>query len=192
MERVEELLRSARHAPAPTAAGLDDVTRRGRRRGRRTTALVAGGACLAVAAAGVVGTSLAGRRGAGVVTPIAASPTSPASPPKPEGSYVATQIRWHAAHVSADGRTVTVTFSGGSPHPQDPCYVPMRARAEETPESVTIRLETLVDTPSAPPAEPRLCLTRLYPRSETVVLDAPLGDRRAIDGVDGGVRAVVR
>jgi hypothetical protein len=187
MERLDDLLRTARHAPAPTAAGLDDVTRRGRRRRRRANVLTAGGTCVLVAVA-IVGTSLAATRDRDVVAPgVTAAP-----PPSPEPSYrvIPTQIRWHAAHLAPDGRTLTVTFTDGNPDPRGNCFVRMRARAEETAESVTIRLETLVA-----PGEGggrRVCLMRAYARSESVTLGTPLGDRRVIDWVDGGVRAVIR
>lgn len=184
MDRVEELLRSVRHAPQAPPRALQEVTRRGRRRRSRQYAAVAASVAVVTGVA-VLGVGYV-RGGDRDVVTAAPSTTQSADAVVVSGA----PISWARARVDADGRTIVITFSAGDPSPSNPCYWRVRPRVEESADSVTVTLEH-VTSPDKVGTSTR-CLARLYTRSETVALHAPLGERRLVDGATGAERAVTR
>lgn len=185
MDPIEESLRSVRHVSMPTTSTLELIIDRGHRRVRqRRLATAISGICMVLLAAGTA-LALADRpsRKSQVLT--SGSATSPTA-----GEVVLGAIPWYSARVGPDDHTLTLSYSAGSPQSSDPCYQPVRARFEETSESVTVTLD--VYSASESRATPPSCELRLYTRNETVELRVPLGQRTLIDGSSGEVRPVSR
>lgn len=191
MDPLEELLRSARHAPAATTENLDVVRRRVRRRTATRVALASGGLA-AIAAGAVVAVTMQPptRTLRPAQVPLAtSSPASAAVTPDPELIVVGT-IGWNGVTVTEDGRTLRVDYAARSPEGgRGPCAQTVRARLDERADAVTVTLEVVA--PADEPA-PTFCTARRYDRTAVVALEAPLRDRRVVDGSNGRERPVER
>lgn len=101
-------------------------------------------------------------------------PTPQQAEPRP-GVADAEPVVWERYEVGEDGRTLHV-FWGSGP---EPCFVLDRVELVQTAEAVTVTVYEGRD-PEVPAGTP--CLTILVTKTTTVVLDAPLGERKVIDG----------
>lgn len=122
---------------------------------------------------------------ASIVTPLTASESPPPSdtvmtavPTSDPGSTVTAGLAsgaWASARTSADGRQVLVQVIGAAPFKAgDPCTADYSATTQETPEQVTVEIS------GVRPSGIDICPSIGYPRSLTIDLAEPLGDRRFI------------
>lgn len=136
---------------------------------RLLTAITAIAACvLAVACSQVPG---------GSTGPVG-QPTPRHLEPQP-GMNDTQPVPWEYAKVGDDGRTLEVVWSSGP----EPCSALDRVEVVESAEVVTVTLYE-----GRPPDLPSgaLCPAILVRKATTVVLDAPLGDRKLVDGAPRG------
>jgi len=180
MDPLEELLRAARHAPQAGPERLSEVTRRGRRRKTNRQMGVAAGVVAVVGMSALTVGALGGDSPGVVASVTSREPSAQV--------VVGDPISWRAAHVGADERTITITFSAGDPNPASRCHHAVRSRVVESAESVSVTIESVTSQDRTPVR----CLARLYPRTETITLGSPLGGRRLLDGADGAERSVSR
>ncbi|MGH8902681.1 MAG: hypothetical protein ACRDYA_13645 [Egibacteraceae bacterium] len=94
--------------------------------------------------------------------------------PRP-GMADAEPVAWDRYEAGEDGRTLQVFWASG---PQ-PCFVLDHVGLVQSAEAVTVTVHEGRD-PEVPAGTP--CLTILVTKTTAVVLDAPLGDRKVIDG----------
>lgn len=118
--------------------------------------------------------------------PAARAPVvEPAQPPMLRRSVPA-GVDWDAAFTS--GRTVTVTFTGGSPGDlaNNPCAMDYQLRTNETAEEVGIAIDV---TGRQEGAE---CTSEGYTWALTTTLEEPLGERRLVSRRSGAERDTVQ
>jgi len=97
--------------------------------------------------------------------------------PRP-GMAKAEPVAWERFDVRGDGRTLQVFWDSGP----EPCFKLDHVELTQSAETVTVTLYEGSD-PKLPDGAP--CPTILVPKATTVVLDAPLGDRKVVDGAPG-------
>lgn len=111
--------------------------------------------------------------------------TGPADQPTPRlveprpGMDKVKPVAWDRFDVTKDGRTIRV-FWGSGPAP---CFMLDHVELVQSQAAVTVTLYEGSD-PKVPAGAP--CPTILVPKTTTVVLDTPLGDRKVVDGAPGG------
>jgi len=194
VDEVEYLLRAARFSPPATSTGLDEVRRRGRRRHVGVLAATASSGLAVVALGALAFANMAGSPSRSVLladTPSAAPTTSSVSAPPAPALRVVEKIGWASGTISADGNAITVTYIARSPEGgKGACAQTVRARAEETADTVTVTLEVVA--PVDAPAPTAVCPARRYERTATATVRSSIGQRRVVDGADGQERPVKR
>ena len=111
----------------------------------------------------------------------------PAATAQPNASRRAL-VLWEDVHSNGDQLAITVDFSGNGPDGDDYCSVPYTATATETDSVVSISIwdEQLHKPPvTLDNGLPLDCALMRYPRSITVQLQQPLGDRTIVNGATG-------
>lgn len=113
----------------------------------------------------------------------APAPGSPSGPevrqvePRPDMANVG-PVTWERADVGKDGRTLQVLWRSGP----EPCFVLDRVEFVQSPQAVTVTLYEGRDPTLSADA---FCPAILVTKATTVALDAPLGNRKVIDGSKG-------
>ncbi|MGH8898806.1 MAG: hypothetical protein ACRDZ4_17755 [Egibacteraceae bacterium] len=97
--------------------------------------------------------------------------------PRP-GVANAGPVAWERADVGRDGRILQVLWRSGP----EPCFVLDRVESVQSPQAVTVTLYEGRDPTLSADA---FCPAILVTKAVTVALDAPLGDRKVVDGAPG-------
>lgn len=111
--------------------------------------------------------------------------------PEASGESGSGPFQWDRARTSDDDRLITIDFVGGAEYDSaNFCTVRYDATATETDETVTVVVSGWSPPPPTPTSIPMGCAAMGSPRTVSVRLNEPLGERSLINSATGEAHPV--